>query len=72
MAFHCFVIANHIVLPRILKTCFNLKFKPENEQNISKLSPLSAFCQHIDETELFQDRNAGRNNRSFWHSFPLK
>lgn len=64
-AFYCFVIVNHIVLARLPNTYFNLKFKTVNEQNTSKLSPLSALCLHVDETELFQDRNAGKNHLIF-------
>lgn len=72
MAFYYFVITNHIVLAGLLNTYFNLKFKTVNEQNISRLSPFSALCQHVDEAELFQDRNAGKTKIIFWHSFPLK
>jgi len=49
-----------------------LKFKTVKGGGISNLSLPSAFYQHVGDTELFQDRNAGKNNLISWHSFPLK
>lgn len=71
MAFHCFVIANDMVLAGLLNTHVNLKFKTVSGQKTSEVSLLPALC-HLDRTEPFQNRNAGKNNLIFWHYFPLK